>query len=216
MILHGVPLSPFVRKTMFVLEELGLDYEQKMVLPNGEASDFRQTSPLGRIPGFEDGDFKLSDSSAICHYLALRHHDSALMQRDNPQLFARIVGFDKYADEDVGPPMLSLLFECLVKRIRLQQSPDEARVATLLNDTLPPVLSYLEARLSESEGEWFVGRDCSYADLALAGHLTSLSLIDQPLDAARWPLLAAWFERVSARASVAQSLEATRRFAEGA
>lgn len=215
MIVHGVPLSPFVRKTLFVLHELGLDFEQKMVLPQGEAPDFRAVSPLGRIPGFEDGDFTLSDSSAICHYLALRH-DSDLMGRAEPQRFAQIVWYDKYADEDVAPTLLSLLFECIVKPMRFQQVPDEARVATLLEDTLPPILDFLEAQLATGAGEWFVGDVFSYADLALAGHLSSLSLLDRPLDATRWPLLAAWLERVSARSSVAHVLAAARRLVEDA
>lgn len=215
MIIHGVPLSPFVRKTLFVLHELELDFEQKMVLPSSDEPEFRAISPLGRIPGFEDGDFKLSDSSAICHYLALRH-DAALIGRDDPQTFAQILWYDKYADDDLAPQMLTLLFECLVKRLRFQQAPDDAKVATVLNDTLPPVLDFLDGRLSSSGSGWFVGETCSYADLALAAHLSNLSLIGRELDAQRWPRLADWLARVSARPSVATAVEAARRFAEGA
>ena len=214
MILHGLPLSPFVRKVMFMLNELGLDVEQKMVPPQGDAPDFRAASPLGRIPAFEDGDIKLSDSSAICHYLALTHY-SPLMGRTDAHQFAQIVWYDKYADEDLAPPALQLLVERVVKRIRYEQPSDEVAVATIVNEKLPPVLDVLDGHLAASGDEWFVGDQFSFADMAVAAHLSDLPLAGIELDAERWPALAAWFERALARPSIAKAVEAARRLAAG-
>jgi len=214
MILHGLPLSPFVRKVMFMLAELGLDVEQKMVPPQGDAPDFRAASPLGRIPAFEDGDFKMSDSSAICHYLALTH-GSSLMGQADPQRFARIVWYDKYADEDLAPPALQLLVERVVKRVRFEQPSDEVAVATIINEQLPPVFDVLDAQLAASGQNWFVGDAFSFADMAVAAHLSDLPLAGIELDAQRWPALGAWFERALARPSIASAVEAARRLAAG-
>lgn len=218
MILHGVPLSPFVRKVMFMLDELGLAFEQKMVLPQGEAADFRRVSPLGRIPALEDGDFNIFDSSAICHYLSVKQA-SPLMGAGDAQRAARIVGVDKYADEDLAPQMLTLVIEQIVKPTRMNQLPDEALIEHVLDEKLPPVLDRLEARLAadttQADSPWFVGPDFSFADMAVAGHLTALSLVGTQAYLTRWPALSAWYERALARPCIATTMAAAERFMAG-
>jgi len=167
MILYGVPLSPFVRKVMFMLDELDIAFEQNNVPPASDDPEFRAVSPLGRIPGLADGNLKLSDSSAICHYLAMRH-DSALMGGDDPVRFARIIGFDKYADEDLAPPGLQLLVERVVKPLRFKQASDESLVEEIVGEKLPPVFDVLDRHLAENERTWFVDETFCYADMAMA------------------------------------------------
>ncbi|HEX7753605.1 MAG TPA: glutathione S-transferase N-terminal domain-containing protein, partial [Novosphingobium sp.] len=57
--------SPYVRKVCLVLEEKELPYELVQLPPHADDPAFRATSPFGKIPGFADGDYQLSDSSAI-------------------------------------------------------------------------------------------------------------------------------------------------------
>ena len=69
---HGVPLSPFVRKVRIAMLEKGLAYDLVPVIPLPPANNdpaFRKMSPLGKIPAYEDGDFSISDSSVILNYL---------------------------------------------------------------------------------------------------------------------------------------------------
>lgn len=210
MILYGVPLSPFVRKTMFMLYELDLSFEQIMIVPQGDDSAFREASPLGRIPGFADGDIKLSDSSAICYYVA-RRHDSDLIPCHDPLALARIVGFDKYADEDLAPAVFEPLVERVVKRVRFGEAADEATVATALAEKMPPVFDHLDRQLV-SDGDWFAGRDFSFADIALGAHMANLPLAGIELDADRWPALGRWCERLSERPAFNRMYEAARTF----
>lgn len=211
MILYGVPLSPFVRKTMFMLHELNLSFEQEMIVPQGDDAAFRAASPLGRIPGFADGDIKLSDSSAICHYLA-RRHDSPLIPHDDPLALARVVGFDKYADEDLAPAVFEPLIERVVKQVRFHEAADEATVAAAVGEKMPPVFNYLNRRLEASDGDWFAGRDFSFADIALGAHMANLPLAGVELDTHRWPALGRWCGRLSERPAFNRMYEAARTF----
>jgi glutathione S-transferase len=78
MIVYGTSLSPFVRKTLTFIGEKGLAAEHVPVRPHDALPAFATASPLGKIPGFADGDHKLADSSAICHYLERKSPTPAL------------------------------------------------------------------------------------------------------------------------------------------
>ena len=69
MIVYGSPLSPFVRKTLAYVSEKGLTVELKPVGLGSQDPAFREASPFGKIPAFRDGDFAISDSTAIITYL---------------------------------------------------------------------------------------------------------------------------------------------------
>lgn len=55
-------------RVLWLLEELGLAYDQKPVPPH--APELRDLSPLGKVPVMTDGDAVLTDSTAILTYLA--------------------------------------------------------------------------------------------------------------------------------------------------
>ena len=65
MIIHGARPSPFVRKVIVFAEEKGLAVEVKPAGFGQGSEIFAQASPFGKIPALEDGDFLISDSSAI-------------------------------------------------------------------------------------------------------------------------------------------------------
>src|SRR4051794_13719652 len=97
MIVYGASLSPFVRKTLAFAAEKGIEVEHK---PLGLGSDdpaFLAASPFRKIPAFSDGDFAISDSSAIIPY-----HDAI---KPDPELSpveakarARTIWYDEFAD----------------------------------------------------------------------------------------------------------------------
>jgi glutathione S-transferase len=67
-------------RVLWTLEELGLDYELTLLPfpPRWAEPTFLETNPLGTIPYFEDGPAKMTESAAICEYLAVRHGPSTL------------------------------------------------------------------------------------------------------------------------------------------
>lgn len=59
-------------RPLWVAEELGLDYEHKPIAPRSGQTKTPEYTALNRkqkIPLLEDGDFRLSESVAICRYL---------------------------------------------------------------------------------------------------------------------------------------------------
>nr|WP_299244773.1 glutathione S-transferase family protein [uncultured Halomonas sp.] len=211
MLLYGVPLSPFVRKTLFTLYELDLDFQQEFTFPQGESSAFRAASPLGRIPGFEDGEVRISDSSAICHYL-IRRQNSALIDYDHPQALGRIIGWDKYADEDLSPAVFDLLVERVVKPVRFGKPADEYVVKKAIDEKMPQVFDYLQARLEDNGGPWLTGADFSFADIAVGAHMSNLVLAEVELDSNRWPVLGAWFKHLQQRPAFQRFCQEAREF----
>jgi len=67
-------------RALWALEELGLGYELKMLPfpPRVRAPDYLAINPLGTIPLLIDGGTRMTESSAICHYLATRYGPSPL------------------------------------------------------------------------------------------------------------------------------------------
>lgn len=66
----GLPQTRAMR-VMWMLEELGQDYDLVPAAPQSE--EVRALSPLGKIPILKDGEAALTDSVAICQYLADKH-----------------------------------------------------------------------------------------------------------------------------------------------
>jgi glutathione S-transferase len=62
-------------RPLWMLEELGLDYELHTLPfpPRVFNKEYLAINPLGTIPCFFDGDLRMTESPAICHYLAERY-----------------------------------------------------------------------------------------------------------------------------------------------
>jgi len=97
MLIYGSSLSPFVRKTMAFATEKGLAYETKANRPGQPDPEFDACSPFRKIPGFQDGDFKISDSTAIITYLDAAHPEPNLIPTE-PKARARTIWYEEFAD----------------------------------------------------------------------------------------------------------------------
>jgi len=67
-------------RALWTLEELELPYELRLLKfpPRVRESDYLDLNPLGTVPLLIDGDVRMTESSAICHYLATAHGDGRL------------------------------------------------------------------------------------------------------------------------------------------
>ncbi len=202
--LHGVNLSPFVRKARFALEEKGIAYEQIQVLPFGQTPEFLKISPLGKIPVWQDGDFIVPDSSVIIDYLERTHPTPALYPSD-PKLRARALWYEEYADTKVVEVLTTVFFQRFVNPKFMQQPTDEALVEETLRDRIPPVFDYLEQEIGDNEV--LVGSQYSIADLAVSSPFVNFALGGEEVDAARWPVLAAYVQRCQSRPAQKKVIE---------
>ncbi|KAF3495553.1 hypothetical protein DY000_02051778 [Brassica cretica] len=74
----GHPASTATRRVLIALQEKDLDFELVHVeLKDGEhkKQPFLSRNPFGKVPAFEDGDFKLFESRAITQYIAHEYAD---------------------------------------------------------------------------------------------------------------------------------------------
>lgn len=201
---HGVRLSPFVRKVLVVLELKGLAYEQVDVFPGMMTPEYLKISPLGKIPAFEDEGLAVSDSTVICEYLEERYPTVATMP-SLPAERARARWLEEYADTRLVELCGGGIFlERVVKPAFFKQPTDEAKVQRTINELLPPVLDYLETQVPKTG---FLFGDFSRADISVVGPLINASYAAYSVDADKWPTLAAYVERVKAQPVVAKVLQ---------
>ena len=81
MILIGRFLSPFVRRTAIVLNELGIDYEQRSLNTADDAAEIRSFNPLGRVPSLvlDDGEVIFDSNAIIDHVLEVADTGNRLL-----------------------------------------------------------------------------------------------------------------------------------------
>ena len=67
-------------RPLWTLEEMGLAYTLHVLPfpPRYLAPGYKDMNPLGTIPLMIDGETRMTESAAICHYLATRHGPSPL------------------------------------------------------------------------------------------------------------------------------------------
>lgn len=63
-------------RPLWALEEMGLNYELTLLSfpPRFKQREFLDDNSLGTVPYFTDGEISMTESSAICHYLAQRYN----------------------------------------------------------------------------------------------------------------------------------------------
>lgn len=78
-------------RPLWMLEELGLAYALQMLPfpPRVLAREYLEINPLGTVPAFLDGELLMTESAAICEYLARRHGPTPLnVEADEPDFGA--------------------------------------------------------------------------------------------------------------------------------
>ena len=210
MIVYGSSLSPYVRKTLAFGAEKGLTLENRVQRRDEPEPDFVACSPFRKIPGFKDGDFQISDSTAIITYLEALHPEPNLIPQD-PRNRARAIWFEEYADTIVVGAAGPLFFNRIVGPRFMGVATDEAVCVKAENETLPPVLDYLECTIPDSG---FLLEDrLTLADIAVASPFANLGHLD--FDLSRWPRTKAYAEAILARPSFESWITREKRFLAG-
>ncbi len=203
--LHGVQLSPFVRKALLALEHKGIEYESVSVFPGAEDPDFRAISPLGKVPVLEHDDFSIPDTSVICRYLDRLFPENPIYPED-PRLEATACWLEEYADSKLIEACAGLFQQKFLFPKMMGQPTDDAIVAEILENKLPPLLDYLESVTPESGP--LVGDSVSIADLAVVTCFLQARYGDFEVDGSTHPRLRAYLDRALASDVVKNRVEA--------
>ena len=121
--IYGAVASRAARN-LWMLEELGLEYELKEVSPGSEASkhaDYLRINPNGKVPAMVDGETVLWESMAINLYLADKY-DGGLKLK-TPEDRARAVQWSFWGMTEIEPKLMTVL------RNRVLKAEDERDAA---------------------------------------------------------------------------------------
>ncbi|HYJ53739.1 MAG TPA: glutathione S-transferase family protein [Allosphingosinicella sp.] len=200
MIVYGSSLSPFVRKVLAFAAEKGIEVELKPSGLGNKDPEFLEASPFGKMPGFRDGDFAISDSSAIVAYMDAVKPEPNLIPTE-PKARARAIWFDEFSDTILFACGGKMFFNRIVAPRFLGQTGDEEIAAKAECDELPPLLDYLE-RVIPASG-FLVEDRLTLADIAVASPFANLQHLNVAVDGARHPKLKAYVAAILARPSFA-------------
>ena len=204
MILYGSTMSPFVRKVAAYAAEKGLEIELKPVGLGDPDPEFRAASPFRKMPALVDGDYKLSDSSAIIHYLEAKYPEPELIPAD-PRERGRVIWFDEFADTLLFACGAKIFFNKVVAPRFLGREGDLSAAEAAERDELPPLLDYLEGVIPASN--YLVGDRLTLADLSVAGPFANFGHCDVAIDPGRYPRITAYVAAILGRPSFARHVE---------
>jgi glutathione S-transferase len=206
MIIYGASLSPFVRKVLAVGAEKGMALENKVSPPGQPDPDFIACSPFRKIPALRDGDFTLCDSSAIIHYLEAVQPEPAMIPAE-AKARGRTIWYEEYADTILVSAAGPIFFNRIVAPKFMGRPGDMDAADKAEQETLPPVLDYLET-IAPASG-FLVGDSLTLADIAVASPFANIGHLG--LDLSRWPKTKAYTDSILARPSFAKLIEVESR-----
>ena len=198
--LHFAPQSRAVR-TLWLLEELGLDYELNHMAfhPKDLKSDeHRARQPLGRIPVLEDGDVMIFESGAIADYILERHKNGGLKPAPSDANFPTYLQWFHYCEGMVMPPINTIVVHTILL-------PEERRDEVVLGQAQRLLLKSLEGVEADMSDKDYLAGDFSAADTML-GH-SVLMTERMGLLADNYPNLSAYTARLKARPALQRAFE---------
>ena len=206
MILYGSSFSPFARKVLAFAHAKGVAIDLHRIGRGSADPAFREASPFGKMPALRDGDYLLSDSSAIIQYIEALHPEPALIPVA-PRARGMAIYWDEFADTQlfgaIGPMFLNRVVRPKFERTAGDQAAADRSEA----EALPPLLDYLEARMPDG---YLVEDRLTLADIAVASPLVNLEHAGGTL--AGHPRVAAFYAAMIARDCFAEMVEKERAF----
>ena len=201
------------QRVLWLLEELGLEYEVKRYQRNPQTMlappELRQVHPLGKSPVITDGDLTLAESGAIIETLADRYGAGKLAPAFGSAERVRYLYWLHFAEGTAQPPLLlKLLFDRIKSKAPFFVRPVARAIADQALGTfvLPNInrnLDFMEAELGRHE--WFAGPQFSAADIQMSFPLEA-ARARGGLDEKR-PRLMAFLEKIHARPAYRRAVE---------
>jgi len=95
------------QRGIWMLEEAGVDYEMERVELGSEnlSSELLTASPMGKVPALVDGDVSMSESAAICIYVADRYCPGTLAPALDDPRRGKYLYWTMYTPAVVEPSM---------------------------------------------------------------------------------------------------------------
>ena len=197
--IYGSPHSRTLR-VLWIAAELGLDYAHVPLAwddPALKQPDFLRINPAGTIPAIVDDGFALSESLAICLYLARKYgaEGPTALYPATPEDEAEVWRWSLWAQGHLEP------WAQRDARMNDLRAVAAEQVLALTAEPLTQLEQALAAR------DWLIGDHFTMADFCVCSVLSPSRA--SHLDLAPHPRVGAWLERCRARPA---ALATRRRF----
>ena len=97
------------QRAIWMLEEAGVDYEMERIElsspDRADSAEFLAASPMGKVPAIVDGDVLMSESAAICIYVADRYATGTLAPAADDAQRGKFLYWTMYTPAVVEPAM---------------------------------------------------------------------------------------------------------------
>lgn len=198
--LYGIPRSRTIR-TLWMLEELGLPYENVKVSFVNETRTpaFLNLNPNGHIPVLQDGDLTLWESMAINLYLARRYDKGLWPKRVEDE--GRAFQWSFWAMTELEEPVLTAVMHGSASSLPAEQR--EPKRADDAAERFKTPLAVLNGALAGKA--YLLGAVFTVADLNVASVISSAPL--GGLDLSPAPDVLAWVVRCTERPAFARVLQ---------
>jgi glutathione S-transferase len=211
------------QRVLWLLEELGLEYEVKRYQRDRQTMlappELRAVHPLGKSPVITDdsapGGLTLAESGAIIEHFADRYGAGRLAPAFGSAERVRYLYWLHFAEGTAQPPLLlKLLFERIKHKSPLLVRPIARAIAdkVLATFVLPNLgrnLDFMESELGKSD--WFAGAQFSAADIQMSFPLEA-ARARGGLDEKR-PRLMGFLEKIHARPAYRRAIERGGKYA---
>lgn len=207
MIIYGSSLSPFVRKVLAFAGEKGIEVDLKPTgaVPGQPSEEFLEASPFRKMPALRDGDFTVSDSTAIIQYLEAKYPEPNLIPAE-PKARARAIWFEEFSDTIFAACGAKMFYNRVVLPRFIGRPGDEGVASAAEQQELPPLLDYLE-KIVPDAGGFLVEDRITLADIAIASPFANLGHLKCARDSGRHGRTYAYVDAILARPSFAPWVE---------
>ncbi len=202
------------QRILWLLEELGLDYEIKKYQRDAKTmlapAELRAIHPLGKSPVITDGDTMVAESGAIIEYLVERYGKGRFIPAAGSADKLRYTYFLHYAE---GSAMTPLLMKLVFDRVETSPMPFFAKpiakaIAQKVKSTyiMPQIVQHLKYMESElATRDWFAGDEFTAADIQVSFVLEAGAARGGMGE--KYPKLAGFLQRIHARPAYQRALE---------
>jgi glutathione S-transferase len=201
------------QRILWLLEELGVDYEIKRYDRDPETRlappDLRDIHPLGKAPLITDGDVTIAESGAIIEYLVDKYDDGTLRPAAGTNERLAYTYWLHYAEGTFSPLMMIALIMGRIENAPLPffLKPVAKGIAAKVRDgylgpNIKNNLDFMELTLGKSP--WFCGDKLTAADIQMS---FALEAAEVRADLSNYPSIAGFLERMRARPAYRRGVE---------
>jgi len=189
------------QRVLWVLEELGIEYEVKFYERDAKTmlapASLHQVHPLGKSPVIVDADLTIAESGAIIEYLVGRYDNGQLVPAIGTPERLRYTYWLHYAEGSAMPP---LLLRFIFDHFGIG---DSDAVSAFIEPQIKLHFDYIEGELRKNT--WFAGEEFTAAEIQMSFPLEMVAMLPEEVE--NRPKLKEFLDRIHARPAYKRALE---------